>query len=115
MPRYIDADALRESYGESIEECRKWADEMRESGNEEMVIRAEQSLGTFVECSLRVKNAPTIDAVPVVRCKDCKHWKTHSQVCSNDDLYLGIHDCGCYPDFSTNPDWFCAYGERKDA
>ncbi len=67
MSRYIDADALRESYRESIEECHKWADEMRESGNEEMVIRAEQSLGTFVECSLRAKNAPTIDVVPVVR------------------------------------------------
>jgi len=69
MPRYIDADALRESYRESIEECRKWADEMRESENEEMVIRAEQSLGTFVECSLRAKNAQTIDAVPVVHGK----------------------------------------------
>lgn len=22
-----------------------------------------------------IKNAPTIDAVPVVRCKDCKFWK----------------------------------------
>lgn len=50
----------------------------------------------------------------VVRCEDCKHWNKHSQVCSNDDLYRRINDCGCYPDFSTNPDWFCADGKRKD-
>ena len=42
-------------------------------------------------------DAPTIDAVPVVRCKDCKYFKT--QLCQNEDS----HD-----------DWFCADGERKD-
>ena len=25
-----------------------------------------------------IKNEPTIDAVPVVRCKDCRFYKTHS-------------------------------------
>ena len=44
-----------------------------------------------------IKNAPTIDAVPVVRCKDCKYFKT--RLCENEDS----HD-----------DWFCADGERKD-
>ena len=43
-----------------------------------------------------IKNAPTIDAVPVVRCKDCKYFKT--RLCENEDN----HD-----------DWFCADGERK--
>lgn len=55
--RLIDADALRQSIKESIDECHKWADEV-ESG--EMYARVSQSLGTFVECSLRVKAAPTI-------------------------------------------------------
>ena len=44
-----------------------------------------------------VINAPTVDAVPVVRCKDCKYFKT--RLCENEDN----HD-----------DWFCADGERKD-
>ena len=55
--RLIDADALRKSIKESIDECHKWADEV-EGG--EMYARVSQSLGTFVECSLRVKAAPTI-------------------------------------------------------
>jgi len=55
--RLIDADALRQSIKESIDECHKWADEV-EGG--EMYARVSQSLGTFVECSLRVKAAPTI-------------------------------------------------------
>lgn len=55
--RLIDADALRQSIKESIDECNKWADEV-DGG--EMYARVSQSLGTFVECSLRVKAAPTI-------------------------------------------------------
>ena len=43
-----------------------------------------------------IDKAPTIDAVPVVRCKDCKYFKT--RLCENENN----HD-----------DWFCADGERK--
>lgn len=55
--RLIDADALRASIKESIDECHKWANEVTEGV---MYARVSQSLGTFVECSLRVKAAPTI-------------------------------------------------------
>ena len=55
--RLIDADALRASIKESIDECHKWAKEVSEG---EMYARVSQSLGTFVECSLRIKAAPTI-------------------------------------------------------
>ena len=44
-----------------------------------------------------IDRAPTVDAVPVVRCKDCKYFKT--RLCENKDNY---------------DDWFCADGERKD-
>ena len=46
--------------------------------------------------------APTIDAVPVVRCKDCKHRA--------DRLYCRRTK---EPIIVTNVD-FCSYGERKD-
>ena len=39
------------------------------------------------------------DAVSVVRCKDCKHYKTIT--CS----------CGCH---YAADNWYCADGERKD-
>ena len=55
--RLIDADALRKSFQESIDECHKWAENVKEG---EMYARVSQALGTFVECSLRAKNAPTI-------------------------------------------------------
>lgn len=55
--RLINADALRASFKESIDECHKWANEV-EGG--EMYARVSQSLGTFVECALRVKAAPTV-------------------------------------------------------
>ena len=55
--RLIDADALRKSFQESIDECHKWTENVKEG---EMYARVSQALGTFVECSLRTKNAPTI-------------------------------------------------------
>ena len=46
--------------------------------------------------TLILQEAPTVDAVEIVRCKDCKYFKT--RLCENEDS----HD-----------DWFCADGERK--
>lgn len=46
---------------------------------------------------------PTVDAVPVVRCKDCKK--------------LGTGECPMeqdYPWISTDSDDFCSYGERRE-
>ena len=51
--------------------------------------------------------ANTVDAVPVVRCKDCKHW--HGKV--ND----AVAECdGVIGQLSTTPEFFCAYGEKND-
>ena len=56
-----------------------------------------------------IEQAPTVDAVEVVRCRECKHaW---------------IHPCGyvyCHRDgrnayeMAFNLDSFCSYGERKE-
>ena len=56
--RLIDADALRDSFRESVNECHQWANEI--PSETEMYARVSQALGTFVECSLRTKSAPTI-------------------------------------------------------
>ena len=48
-------------------------------------------------------NAPTVDAVEVVRCKDCKH---RTELCGD-----GWHPC---TDMAVNDNWYCADGERKE-
>lgn len=67
----------------------------------------------------RVEMAPTIDAVEVVRCKNCNHGITDEEepgMCkcvesaeydSESGIWLG------FVEYHT-PDFFCAYGERKD-
>lgn len=45
-----------------------------------------------------ITNAPTIDAIPVVRCKDCKFWE-HGD---------------CYRLELSRLTDFCSYGERKE-
>ena len=52
--------------------------------------------------------APTVDAVSVVRCKDCKHWQRHTGVVdSPNGHYFALEIC-------TNGMDFCSYGERKE-
>ena len=56
----------------------------------------------------QIDNMPTIDAAPVVRCKDCKHLFTDFVMDGKEykrcELQMaGFHD-----------DWYCADGERKD-
>ena len=54
---------------------------------------------------ISIYDAPTIDAVEVVRCKKCRHW-------SNGDDIRGI----CYRCPNTRQmryDDFCSYGERR--
>ncbi len=49
----------------------------------------------------QVKNMPTVDAVPVIRCKNCRWGK---ETCGN------IECNGEYHGF----DWYCANGKRKE-
>ena len=48
------------------------------------------------------------DVVPVVRCKDCKHYEKDTLSCGN-ILYNS-----CYQVPNWYADDFCSYGERKD-
>lgn len=77
MPRLIDAEELELQFDVSVED----------------IIAKEI-----------IRNAPTVDAVPVVRCKDCKYYKPDE------------YECGC--DFAGGLPYvkagdFCSYGERK--
>ena len=60
-----------------------------------------------------IEKAPTIDAVPVVRCRECKHWKPKGSKAGNsfsDMEYIG----GCeFTKYCRRESDFCSYGERK--
>ena len=57
------------------------------------------------DCAIScVMACSTVDAVEVVRCKDCKHWT------------MGYCNHFAYYSYEpiTGEDDFCSYGERKD-
>lgn len=74
--RLIDADALLEKYNKT----------------------------TVWDSWVEINIAPTIDAVPVVRCKDCVYRYKES-----DEGYI----CGISGDF-TGDNEFCSKGKRED-
>jgi len=59
---------------------------------------------------MAIMEQPAANVAPVVRCKDCKHYKPNA---------MGENSCFNsnwneeYAIF-TSPDDFCSYGERKD-
>ena len=66
------------------------------------------SFRAIEDCEIEVQ--PTIDAVPVVRCKECVHWYDRDGVC------LKIYDDGSVSPYAwqfRNEDDFCSYGERR--
>lgn len=79
--RLIDADALRE----------KW-----------LCLQGHDfSPSSFV---YSIDNAPTVDAVQAVRCKDCKH---HEVFKNGVNGWCNKHEC------PTDVTYFCADGERR--
>ena len=97
--RLIDADALKEQV------CLDGDCTQCKTGVNEKVCKWNMvQLNDAIE---RLESAPTIDAVPVVRCKDCKcwtEWDNGTGSCSRFALdWIG-----------TDADDFCSMGERKD-
>ena len=57
---------------------------------------------------------PTIDAVPVVRCKNCKHFNLQTHECEN-ELLSTDHEGGASYSLNFYDDDFCSYGEWREA
>lgn len=65
-----------------------------------------------------LRKQPTIDAVPVVRCRECKHHRDKNE---QERKYLVEDILICTSPDATDdcwnavwPDHFCSYGERKE-
>ena len=86
MARLIDADALKKETG-------KWLTNPTDS----------RLLADVID------NAPTIDAVPVVRCKDCKNYAFADNRVPQERVWW------CYYwGYEIGADDFCSMGERED-
>lgn len=90
MPRYIDADRFAKRI--------KLSPAFKNMGHEgDLLQRVVLDL---------LDNAPAVDAVEVVRCKDCKH---------RIELYRGAYVCSLQPTTKyVQSCHFCGYGERRD-
>ena len=56
-------------------------------------------------------HAPTVNAVEVVRCKDCKHYKPQKKSAHWEHK---ANYCNRIVTIKTQPYDFCSYGERKN-
>lgn len=57
-----------------------------------------------------VRKAPKVDAVEVVRCKDCKHYR--NGICEQIEYIMDGYYHGTFE--VKRPDDFCSYGEKKN-
>lgn len=56
----------------------------------------------------QINEAPTVDAVPVVRCRYCKHWLKDVPGCTD-----AIGRCR-FANYMVGCNAYCVYGELKD-
>ena len=99
--RLIDADRLSEAIYDNVPapyEDASWAKE---------------------NCLAEIDAAPTVDAVPVVRCQECKHHRDKNE---HEQQYLVEDILICTSPDATDdcwnavwPDHFCSYGEKEGA
>ena len=90
--RLIDADKLLEIYKKWIPQLLSKEDEGDRRGVE--------------TCIAVLEDMQTVDAVPVVRCWQCKHCDPENHHCD--------HHMGTAAPLRRKPDDFCSYGERKE-
>lgn len=94
--RLIDADALQALFNVVSTSL---------LGDAELCKDTEHMVRAFIMTTEMIQDAPTIDAVPVVRCKDCKYYKP-------DEYEFGC-ECDSGLVYVKANDDFCSYGERR--
>lgn len=122
--RLIDADAIIAEQREIVEKINR--NTISESKKQMSIYDCLLVYVHDMECFSRAKqfyheirgileNAPTVDAVRVTRCKDCKHYGNnpnglcylHTEPKASERGYSGEAVC-------VEPDDFCSYGTPKN-
>ena len=100
--RLIDADALKADakMGHDCNTCQSdWKKCQYEKAYPKMDVCA------------WIDDAPTVDAVPVIRCKDCKYWDKNVPIFNVVEMNRRYCDV---INHITPEDWFCRSGDRKE-
>jgi len=98
MSRLIDADALEQ------EIIKEYYTANNPSGI--LTRKGEEIFNAAIDVArCRVRDADAIDAVPVVRCRECKHHRDQL-----DDRFV---ICRCWKKIM-EVDWFCHKGAKMD-
>ena len=97
--RLIDANAL-------LDEFLKQYTERERDGN--LVFAACEIKQDFADM---ISNVPTVDAVSVVRCRDCKHYKPQKKSAHWENR---TNYCNRIVTIKVQPYDFCSYGEWKE-
>lgn len=62
-----------------------------------------------------LRNAPSADVAPVVRCRDCKYYRVSALLAPNKFCFRLKHPVEDRPiGYNFAPDDFCSYGEREE-
>lgn len=91
--RLIDAEHLMQKISRMLDYC-------QDNNLEDEMSALFQVGDAIIDCQ-------TIDAVPVVRCKDCKRYVENREAVVT-YCHRGLND------IYVKPNDFCSYGERKD-
>lgn len=109
MSRYIDADAYAAEMKTRQDACLELMNAAREMDNEEMYGQKSAAFSVFVEAKLTLDAMPTVDAVQVVRCGECKYFVKNTWECVRLSDRFGDE----YSDARVYPEYYCADGERR--
>lgn len=92
--RLIDGDVLIEKFNEKADMAECLIDE-----------RTAERFANFCALVDAVEESPTVDAVEVVRCWECKHCDPENYHCD--------HPMSTAAPLIRKPEDFCSYGERR--
>ena len=76
--------------------------------NDEMLLDTYGTADRWEETIAKINSMPSVDAVEVVRCKDCKHTTKSSA----DKMFVGKLHCR-FTGICVDDDFFCKWGEKE--
>ena len=102
MAEYIEREALMKNFcGYDLTKCVKYGNESAEQQHDSY------STMMMYEIADEIEDDPTIDAVPVVRCRDCFYYTPVNDKIGKCVFLIGEHQYAVH-------DGYCYLGERKE-